>query len=183
MQDATPSAAPMSRLPFQIKICGVTTPEDAAAAIGAGATAIGLNFFEGSKRHVDPLEAQNIARVDSRQLTVVGVFVNHTVSEIASIVTHVEPSWIQLHGDEPPRIIKHVKEAVDLPVIRALRWGERPEAAVDEYLQACAEIGCLPNAVLIDAHQAGEYGGTGAMADWDAIARCARSRSGTFRWC
>ncbi|HEY2760393.1 MAG TPA: phosphoribosylanthranilate isomerase [Pirellulales bacterium] len=160
----------MKPLPFRVKICGVTTSEDAAAAIAAGATAIGLNFFKASKRHIDPLEAQNIARVDSRELAVIGVFVNHTVSEIASIVTHVEPNWIQLHGDEPARVIKHVKEAIDLPVIRALRWGEGGGAAIDEYLQACAEIGCLPDAVLIDAHKAGEYGGTGITADWEAIA-------------
>jgi phosphoribosylanthranilate isomerase len=166
----------MSRLPFQIKICGVTTAADAAAAIEYGASAIGLNFFAGSKRHVDPLEAQNIARVDSHELAVVGVFVNHTVSEIASIVTHVEPTWIQLHGDEPPATIKLIKEAVDLPVIRALRWGPEGGAAIDEYLQQCAALGCLPDAVLIDAHKPGEYGGTGETADWEAIARWRENR-------
>ncbi|HZZ29066.1 MAG TPA: phosphoribosylanthranilate isomerase [Pirellulales bacterium] len=161
----------MSRLPFQIKICGVTSSEDAAVAIEHGAGAIGLNFFTGSRRHIDPLEAQNIARVDSHELAVVGVFVNHTVSEIASIVTHVEPTWVQLHGDELPKVIKHVKEAVDLPIMRALRWGPEGSTPIDEYLKQCAALNCLPDAVLIDAHKPGEYGGTGETADWEAIAR------------
>ncbi len=116
----------MGRLPFQIKICGVTNASDASIAIEAGATAIGLNFFSGSRRHIDPLEAETIARIDSRELAVVGVFVNHTPSEIAGIVTHVEPTWVQLHGDEPPSVIKHVKEAVDLPVM--CDAGEKREA-------------------------------------------------------
>lgn len=161
----------MKPLPFQIKICGVTTSEDAAVAIGAGATAIGLNFFSGSKRHIDPLEAQNIARIDSHSAAIVAVFVNHTISQIDGIVTHVEPTWIQLHGDESPKFMKHVKEEVDLPVIRALRWGPTGGAAIDEYLQACEQIGCLPDAVLIDAHQPGEYGGTGKPVDWTELAR------------
>jgi phosphoribosylanthranilate isomerase len=166
----------MGRLPFQIKICGVTNAADASSAIEAGATAIGLNFFSGSKRHIDPLTAQTIARIDAHQLAVVGVFVNHTVSEIASIVTHVEPTWIQLHGDEPPSVIKHLKEAVDLPVMRALRWGQQGSEPIDEYLKQCAALGCLPDAVLIDAHVKGEYGGTGETADWEAIARWREQR-------
>jgi phosphoribosylanthranilate isomerase len=166
----------MGRLPFQIKICGVTNAADASSAIEAGATAIGLNFFSGSKRHIDPLTAQTIARIDARQLAVVGVFVNHTASEIASIVTHVEPTWIQLHGDELPTVIKHVKETVDLPVMRALRWGQEGNEPIDEYLQQCAALGCLPDAVLIDAHVKGEYGGTGETADWEAIAQWCKQR-------
>jgi phosphoribosylanthranilate isomerase len=166
----------MGRLPFQIKICGVTNVADASAAIEAGVTAIGLNFFSGSRRHIDPLEAQTIARIDSHELTVVGVFVNHKASEIASIVTYVEPTWVQLHGDESPKVIKHVKESIDLPVMRALRWGQEGSDPIDEYLQQCAALGCLPDAVLIDAHVKGEYGGTGQTADWEAIAHWRESR-------
>ena len=161
----------MSRLPFHIKICGVTTTADVAIAMEYGAGAIGLNFFTDSQRHVDLLEAQNIARIDSHKLTIVGVFVNHTVSEIASIVTRVEPTWVQLHGDEPAASVKLIKESVDLPIIRALRWGREGSGPIDGYLEQCAALGCLPDTVLIDAHQLGEYGGTGQTADWEAIAR------------
>jgi phosphoribosylanthranilate isomerase len=42
---------------------------------------------------------------------------------------------------------------------------------IDEYLEQCAALGCLPDALLIDAHKPGEYGGTGETADWEAIAR------------
>jgi phosphoribosylanthranilate isomerase len=161
----------MQRLPFRIKICGVTTPDDAAMAIGYDASAIGLNFYAGSKRHVDPLMAQNVSLLHSTTVPIVGVFVNHSVSEIASIITHVEPTWVQLHGDEKPAVIKHVKEAVDLPVIRALRWSRDGGKPIGEYLQQCDALGCLPEAVLIDSYAPGQYGGSGQTTDWEAIAR------------
>jgi phosphoribosylanthranilate isomerase len=166
----------MGRLPFQIKICGVTIAADAAVAVEYGAGAIGLNFFTGSRRHIDPLEAQDIALIDSYELAVVGVFVNHTASEIASIVTHVEPTWLQLHGDETPEFLRQVKSALGLPIMRALRWGRDGSGSIDEYLQQCGALGCLPDAVLIDAHKAGEYGGTGETADWEGIARWRENR-------
>jgi phosphoribosylanthranilate isomerase len=55
-------------------------------------------------------------------------------------------------------------------VIRAFRWQPNSDRAISAYLDRCAELKCLPNAVLIDAYQPGEFGGTGATADWGAIA-------------
>jgi phosphoribosylanthranilate isomerase len=183
----------MGRLPFQIKICGVTTQDDAAVAAFAGASAIGLNFYPSSKRFVTLEEASKIKRVkramdglrESEQseyitptaaLAIIGVFVNHSVVEFTSSHSIVKFDWLQLHGDETPEFVKQVKTSLGLPIMRALRWGRDGSKPIDEYLQQCAAEGCLPDALLIDAHVKGEYGGTGETADWEAIVRWRDSR-------
>ena len=54
--------------------------------------------------------------------------------------------------------------------------GREGSSPIDEYLQQCAALNCLPDAVLIDSHKTGEYGGTGKTADWEAIAKWRESR-------
>ena len=44
-------------------------------------------------------------------------------------------------------------------------------APVVAYLDACRQLGCLPQAVLLDAYRPGHYGGTGEAADWSLAAR------------
>ena len=44
-----------------LKICGITNQADAAAAIEAGATAIGFNFYPRSPRYIAPEQARSIA--------------------------------------------------------------------------------------------------------------------------
>ena len=55
-------------MPIRIKICGVTTPEDARFAAEAGADAIGLNFYPKSPRFVTPIQAAAIVRGEIRTL-------------------------------------------------------------------------------------------------------------------
>ena len=59
---------------FRIKVCGVTSPEDAALAVEAGADAVGINFFAESARYVDPRVAAPIVEAVGRGATVVGGF-------------------------------------------------------------------------------------------------------------
>jgi phosphoribosylanthranilate isomerase len=183
---------PMNSLPFQIKFCGITTAADAAAALVAGADAIGLNFYAGSKRAVTASEAEQIrdwisayGRARSlnqrRTTTVVNLYVNPTVENVGQSLASndSEPSrpsrgrldWIQLHGDEPPELVAKIKKASGLPIMRAFRWGREEPAAIEVYLDRCRALDCLPGAILIDSHKPGEFGGTGRPADWKAIAR------------
>jgi phosphoribosylanthranilate isomerase len=184
----------MRRLSFQIKICGVTSGTDAAHAIKQGADAIGLNFYAQSKRFINLDEAAQVCSTISQNAPVVGVFVNSSVMEVSTVRSYgrdglvfqcfdgateeldeTQPiplfDWIQLHGDETPEFVRQVKASLGLPIIRALRWGREGAGPIDEYLQQCAALDCLPDAVLIDSHTAGEYGGTGQTADWEAIAK------------
>ncbi len=156
---------------FQVKICGITDPADAQAAADAQADAIGLNFFPLSPRFVDDPAAEKIAQVRPSGVALVGVFVNSPAAEVQSLAARLRLDYVQIHGDEPPEFLRELE---GLATIRALRCGADLEVALD-YLAQCRRLGCLPAAVLVDALQPGHFGGTGAPADWPALA-AARSR-------
>jgi phosphoribosylanthranilate isomerase len=158
-------------LPFRIKICGITSLDDATMAIGRGAEALGLNFYPKSKRCVSLETAAEIALFYSTTVPIVAVTVNFSLEEIFQIISAaVDFGWIQFHGDETPEFLAQVKKELNLPLIRAFRWQHDSGHTITSYLDRCSELGCLPNSVLIDAFKPGEFGGTGALADWDAIA-------------
>jgi phosphoribosylanthranilate isomerase len=152
---------------FRIKICGITTAEDARLARDAGADAIGLNFYAKSRRYVDPSLAQTIAREVSGDVTIVGLFVNSSAEEIATVSSAVSLDVIQLHGDEPPELLVELGSA---RILRAFRYGSAGMRPIAEYLERCGKLGCMPKGLLIDAHAAGKYGGTGKRVDWQRLA-------------
>jgi phosphoribosylanthranilate isomerase len=154
---------------FQIKICGITSAGDALAAARAGADAIGLNFWPQSRRFVPRNTAREIVSAMPSDVTKVGVFVNSTPAEIAAIVDEVGLEWIQLHGDEPPEVL--AKLLPRLPILRAFRCGENGLTPLIQYLTESKVNGRAPDAVLIDANAAGDFGGTGRVADWARIAQ------------
>src|SRR5438132_350748 len=97
---------------FKIKICGITTPDDALLAAEAGADAIGLNFYAKSPRCVQPDRAAEIVQrlredYSAEQVRVFGIFVNASLDEILWTIREanlygVEQGFgVQLHGDEP----------------------------------------------------------------------------------
>ena len=153
---------------FQIKICGITSPNDARVAVEAGADAIGLNFYDKSPRHVTVAAAADIARSVPGDVTIVGVFVNATAERIAKITGEVGLDAVQLHGDEPPELIAELGE--DFRIVRARRLSPRGLAEIAEDLNACAKRGSRrPDAVLLDANVTGQYGGTGSKLPWSNL--------------
>jgi phosphoribosylanthranilate isomerase len=83
-----------------LKICGITNAEDAAAAIQAGATAIGFNFYLRSPRYIAPEQAAAIATLPGVRR--VGVFVDETRERVEEIARIARLDVAQLHGDEAP---------------------------------------------------------------------------------
>lgn len=152
---------------FRIKICGITKPRDAKAAVEAGADAIGLNFCPSSPRLVSMEGAAEIVGALPSGVAKVGVFVNMPAQEVCARFDRLGLDWIQLHGDEPPQFLSALG---DRRVLRALRVGPDGIAPAERYLAACRDAGRLPQAVLIDAHVPGQYGGTGQAADWGMLA-------------
>ena len=153
------------------KICGVTTTESARAVRDAGASAVGLNFFSGSKRFVSVSAATEIAEVIRTQGTktntpdVVGVFVNSQVADIVKVADEVSLTAVQFHGDETTDLICRLHDArPELSIIRALRVSlERLDEhlrTIDDLQQHVPLAGCL-----LDAFVAGEFGGTGMTVD------------------
>ena len=134
---------------IRIKICGSTDPDDAQAAIDAGADLIGLNFVPGSPRMLDLQMAVAISERMDGQVERVGVFQDAEDDEITRVLRRVELERIQFHGDETEEQV----EAVDLPVIKALR-GADLEAAED-----------FPGTMLLLDHPS-EGGGGGVAWEW-----------------
>jgi len=108
----------------RIKICGIVHPDDAVAAVDAGADLIGLNFVPGSPRRLSLDVAEQIASRVAGQVERVAVFQNASWDEIERVTRRVDLERIQLHGDETEQDV----EMLDYPVIKAVRGADREAA-------------------------------------------------------
>ncbi len=153
---------------FRIKICGITNPEDAILAVDAGADAIGLNFYSGSKRSVNFQAGKDIASAVKKPCLKVGVFVNQTADDLNVIADTVGLGAVQLHGDQPPSYLLDVERR--FPIVRVFRVEASGFIKIKVDLLMCAKTGRSPDAVLIDAVAPGEFGGTGRQLDWATLA-------------
>lgn len=148
---------------FHIKICGITSVEDALVVAQAGADAIGLNFYPRSPRHVSLDTAREIIAALPRGVTKVGLFVNAQLEYVCKTVDDLSLDLIQLHGDETPDYLAQFGER---PVMRAFRVAPGTLQPVLDYLAACRKLAAEPKLALLDPFVPGEYGGTGHTADW-----------------
>jgi phosphoribosylanthranilate isomerase len=149
-----------------VKFCGITRADDAAAAVEAGANAIGFVFWPKSPRFLDPYRAARIVPTLPAFVTPVGVFVNQPIEYVNGVASLVKLGAVQLHGDETPQAAARVAH----PIVRAIAIG--PGRGLAE------EVEAWPPAVtlLLDAHDEDRRGGTGRTIDWDAAAAVAARR-------
>jgi phosphoribosylanthranilate isomerase len=91
---------------MMVKICGITNCDDALAAVDAGASAIGFNFYRESPRYISPTGAALITEKIAAEVWKVGVFVNETPETIARIVLDARLDVAQLHGNSKMRGIR-----------------------------------------------------------------------------
>ncbi|MEQ8210175.1 MAG: phosphoribosylanthranilate isomerase [Lacipirellulaceae bacterium] len=154
---------------FRIKVCGITDPEDAQAAVEAGADAIGLNFYHRSPRVVSVDRAIEIVHEENLIAQRVGVFVNTPADEVNRVARAVGLAWVQLHGDEPPEYLTEISPEFDLIRVHRLDSSDDPTSSIVEDIEACQAAGRTPDAVLVDARTTDEYGGTGKTVDWAAL--------------
>jgi phosphoribosylanthranilate isomerase len=152
----------------RVKICGVTSVEDALMCVEAGADAIGVNFAPGSPRRIALELARRIVAALPAKVIKVGVFVDATESELRDTVERVGLGCVQLHGDESPELV-----AAFLPhAYKALRVRGR---------EALALAARYPgDHILLDAYVPGVAGGTGATFDWTLAAELALIRQVTL---
>jgi len=150
----------------RVKICGITRPEDAIAAVRAGADAIGLVFYPPSPRAITASRAAQIIQGIPPFVSTVGLFVNATADEVAAVLKAVPLDLLQFHGDESPDAC----EGHGRPYIKAVRM--RPDVDLpdlDRRYQSALGL-------LLDSYQPGSPGGTGATFDWGRIPDTMRGR-------
>ena len=142
-----------------VKICGITTPEDARVAAHAGAHAIGLVFHPASARHVQPERARAVVAALPPFVTAVGLFVDADPAQVRAVLNAVPLQLLQFHGEESPEYCA----AFDRPYIKAVRMKQ----GVD--LLQCSRRFQDAKGLLLDAFDEKHHGGTGLAFDWSLI--------------
>jgi phosphoribosylanthranilate isomerase len=143
----------------KVKICGITSVDDAHAAIDCGAWAIGLIFYPESPRRCELEQAAAIATAVRKRVEVAGVFVNAPLDELLATVESVPLTILQLHGDEGPSYCDEARRRTGLRVIKAVR--ARDASAVRALSAYRTDFH------MLDAYVAGSWGGTGERFDWE----------------
>lgn len=137
-----------------VKICGITSVEDALLAIAAGADALGLNFVPSSKRLISPATAAHIVDSVGDLVEMIAVVANRSTSDLEDLREATGIRWLQLHGDELPAEV----QALLPEAFKAIPIGSAADVA--------SASGFPGERLLIDAKSPTDLGGTGTSFDW-----------------
>lgn len=147
-----------------IKVCGLTSAEQAQAAFNRGASYGGLIFAEKSPRYVTPNAAKTIT--DSLDGSFVGVFVNHNVDELVTIAHDLNLAAVQLHGSEDSEYRQNLREALnqDIEIWQAVGVSDTLPSGLEDLLTEQNV-----DRVLLDCQVGEAKGGTGQKFDWSLV--------------
>jgi phosphoribosylanthranilate isomerase len=156
----------------QVKICGLTRPEDAAAVVAAGADFAGLVFHPGSPRHLRPEQARAIAERLRGRVRIVALLADPTDTAVAEAVAAAKPDFIQLHGSESPGRVAELRARFGKPVIKAIGISDDADFA------PLAGYEDVSDMLLFDAKPAAGAvpGGRGRAFDWQLLRKRTISR-------
>lgn len=146
-----------------VKICGLTRPAEAEAAVAAGARYVGLVFFPKSPRNVTLEQAREVALAVPPGVAKVGLTVDASDAALETLLASVPLDVLQLHGQESPERVAHIRSAFGLPVMKAVGVAEERDLARVDAFAAVADQ------VLVDAKPAPGAelpGGNGLAFDW-----------------
>ena len=148
-----------------VKVCGIRTVEEGAAALEAGADWLGFVFYPPSRRNVAVGQAAEVIgalRTRFEGWSAVAVYVDPTLEQVREAVQACGFDYVQLHGDEDQALVR----AAPVPAIKALRIERGGEAAAADKV-----VGDTFGAsrYMLDTHTDGQYGGTGQTFDWPAL--------------
>tara|TARA_B100000315_G_scaffold115644_1_gene106132 strand:+ start:1061 stop:1693 length:633 start_codon:yes stop_codon:yes gene_type:complete len=142
---------------IHVKICGITSFNDAIMATNYGASALGFIFYEKSPRYINPEILKTwISNVPS-SIKKVGVFVNKDVDKVNKIAEELNLDMVQLHGDESPEYCNQMIK----PVIKVFRVNKKFDSIMLKNYQVAT--------FLFDTYNKENHGGTGESFDWQSI--------------
>ena len=145
-----------------IKICGLTSLNQAMSCVELGVDWIGFNCWSGSSRYIRPTEIQEIIKLLPKSVTTVGVFVNESLDSLGKIMNETGMNLAQLHGDEN---IEYV-EKINVPWFKAFRLS--PKFNFHQINSFGQEL------FLLDSYNKNLYGGSGKELDWDEASKISR---------
>lgn len=141
----------------RVKICGVTRAQDAAAAVQAGADAIGFVFFAHSSRAISLEQACHISRELPPFVARVALFLEPAAADVQAVLDELRPDTLQFHGRETSAFCRRFA----WPYLKSVPMGDAhvdPALWAEQYHDA--------QALLLDANRAGAAGGSGETFDW-----------------
>src|ERR1700692_4507650 len=150
-------------MPTRVKICGITTWDDARLSIDLGASALGFNFYPLSPRAISLADAWSIVRRLPPFVEAVGVFVNWEPQVVDAVARAARLGSVQLHGAESP------EEVAELARGRRVTKGVQGKHGIAAGSLARYRAA---DAILLDGFARGLHGGTGRTLDWK-LARAA----------
>jgi phosphoribosylanthranilate isomerase len=138
-----------------VKICGITSEEDALLAVAMGADALGF-VFAPSPRQVRPTLVADIVKRLPPEILTIGVFRDEAAPRVADVVHTTGLVGAQLHGSEPPSVVKQVAQSVRF-VTKAFPAGAPAVRDAASYGADC---------ILVDSPNPG----SGEVFDWSLAA-------------
>ncbi len=143
-----------------VKICGITRPQDAAAAVAAGADALGFLFAEGPRRVSGSRAIEILEGVDPA-IPRVGVFADQHIVTVENIALRIRADWVQLSGCEGPEYCA----ALPVPVVKAI-----DASSAEHVREAVAGYDGRASAFLLGAGAADAVEGAAVPLEWGAVA-------------
>lgn len=143
----------------KVKFCGITNLQDAISAAELGADALGFVFYPKSPRFISPKNAKEIIKKLPPFISMVGLFVNQSKSEVDEVIKGCPLNLLQFHGDENESFCKQY----NLPYIKAISM------KTDVDLLKCIQEYNSAKALLLDTFSKFTRGGSGEVFDWKMI--------------
>jgi len=147
---------------IRVKICGITTIEDAQNVCDSGVDALGLVFYEKSPRNVSIETAKSICANIPPFITSVGLFLDASKEFVNSVLASVPLDLLQFHGSETPEYCT----SFNRPYIKVV--GMKSISNEEEFANYANQYKDAKG-FLIDSHATGKAGGTGKTFDWDSV--------------
>ncbi|MDA0902607.1 MAG: phosphoribosylanthranilate isomerase [Proteobacteria bacterium] len=155
----------------KIKLCGFSDKNTVDLAAKLGTDFLGFIFHQNSPRNISHSKAKEITADIPINVKKVAVVVNAENETIAEIVDNLKPDFLQLHGDESPERVNEIKEAFNLPIIKAIAISK------EEDLLKVKEYEDLVEYFLFDTKVDNLRGGSGKTFDWSLLKKLKTSKN------